>query len=370
MSRIYLSPPEITAADYRSLKGVLDSNWVAPVGPHLRAFEQSLCDLTGVGEALALSSGTAALHLALKILGVGPGDAVICPSFTFAASVNPICYLGAEPLFIDSEPRTWNMDPELLEKALVERSDIKAVIVVHLYGQCAEMDPILELCRKRELPLVEDAAEALGASYRGRPAGSMGDLSFFSFNGNKIITTSGGGMLLSEKKEWIKRARYLASQAREPCIHYEHREVGFNYRMSNVLAGLGCSQVSDLERRIAAKRAHFEAYAEAFQGIEGLAMMPLVDPDGANYWLTCLTLGAPLGNGCRGRLLAAFEAADIEARPLWKPLHLQPVFADAVCYGGSVCAELFEKGLCLPSGSALSEAERGRVIDVVRSILG
>ncbi|MFP4157489.1 MAG: DegT/DnrJ/EryC1/StrS family aminotransferase [Opitutales bacterium] len=370
MSRIYLSPPEITAEDFRSVESVLASNWVAPVGPQLGAFENALSELTGVAHGLALSSGTAALHLALKILGVGPGDAVVCPSFTFAASANPICYLGAEPVFIDSEPRTWNMDRDLLAKALSERDEIKAVIVVHLYGQCAEMEPILELCREHGLPVVEDAAEALGATYKGRPAGSMGDLSFFSFNGNKIITTSGGGMLLSQKSEWIERARYLASQAREPCAHYEHREVGFNYRMSNVLAGLGCSQLADLERRIAAKRAHFEAYAEALEDIEGLSMMPLADPEGANYWLTCLTLAAPLDGDSRDRLLRAFDAADIEARPLWKPLHLQPVFRDSAYYGGGVCADLFERGLCLPSGSALSEAERGRVIDVVRRILG
>lgn len=362
MARIYLSPPEITAEDYRSVEGVLDSNWVAPVGPHLEAFERAVGDLAGVEHALALSSGTAALHLALKVLGVGPGDAVICPSFTFAASANPICYLGAKPVFVDSERRTWNMDPELLAEALDARDDVKAVIAVHLYGQCAEMDAILELCRRHAVPLVEDAAEALGASYRGRPAGSMGDLAFFSFNGNKIVTTSGGGMLLSNHPEWIERARYLSAQAREPALHYEHKEVGYNYRLSNLLAGLGTSQLADLERRIRLRRAHFEAYEAAFKGIDGITMMPLADREAGNYWLSCLTLDFP--EGARDRIIAALEDQDIEARPLWKPMHLQPVFAANTCFGGAVSGDLFARGLCLPSGSGMTEADRDRVIAV------
>ncbi len=369
MSRIYLSPPDITTEDHRSVDAVLRSNWVAPVGPHLTAFERAVCDLTGRDNALAVASGTAALHLALKVLGVGPGDAVICPSFTFAASANPICYLGAEPVFVDSEPRSWNMDPELLAQALEERDDVKAVIVVHLYGQCAEMDAITKLCREHELPLIEDAAEALGASYRGQAAGSMGNLSFFSFNGNKIITTSGGGMLLSNQSKWIEQARHLAAQAREPEVHYEHREIGYNYRMSNVLAGLGISQLEDLPRRITAKRRHFEAYAAAFADCSALSMMPLTDPDGANYWLSCVTLDLQLGTEVRDRLVRLLEEADIEARPLWKPMHLQPVFADKTVYGGEVCADLFECGLCLPSGSGMSEDQRSRVVDVVLQAL-
>ena len=366
MPRIYLSPPDISAQDHAAVDSVLTSNWVAPVGPHLAEFEQAVAARVGVDHALALSSGTAALHLALQLLGVGPGDEVVCPSLTFAASANPICYLGAEPVFIDSEPRTWNMDAALLEKALQERPNIKAVIVVHLYGQCAEMDKITDLCREYDKPMVEDAAEALGAVYRGKPAGSMGDLSFFSFNGNKIITTSGGGMLLSNKAEWIERARYLSSQAREPVLHYEHKEIGYNYRMSNVLAGLGCSQFSDLDRRIAAKREHFEAYSAAFEDLQGVAMMPVQAPDDANYWLSCLTFCG--GATRRDQLIAALEAADIEARPLWKPLHLQPVFAAKSVYGGRVAEELFENGLCLPSGSGMSAEERQRVIDVVRRV--
>lgn len=349
------------------MDSVLTSNWVAPVGPHLTEFEATVASGTRVGHALALSSGTAALHLALQVLGIGPGDEVICPSLTFAASANPICYLGAEPVFIDSEPRTWNMDAALLEKALQERPGIKAVIVVHLYGQCAEMEKIIQLCRQYEKPLVEDAAEAVGATYQGRPAGSMGDIAFFSFNGNKIITTSGGGMLLSDRSDWIERARYLSAQAREPVVHYEHKEIGYNYRMSNVLAGLGLSQYADLKRRIAAKRAHFEAYGAAFKDLEGIAMMPIQAPDSANYWLTCLTLsgGAPQ----RDRLIAALEAEDIEARPIWKPLHLQPVFNAKPCYGGAVAETLFEEGLCLPSGSGMSKDERQRVVNVVTNCI-
>jgi pyridoxal phosphate-dependent aminotransferase EpsN len=363
MPRIYLSPPEITAQDHASVGEVLTSNWVAPVGPHLTEFERTVAAGVGVGHALALSSGTAALHLALHVLGVGTGDEVICPSLTFAASANPIRYLGAEPVFVDSEPRTWNMDPRLLEEALKERPAIKAVIVVHLYGQCAAMDEIAELCRQYKKPLVEDAAEAVGASYRGRPAGSMGDLAFFSFNGNKIITTSGGGMLLSDRGEWIERARYLSAQARDPVLHYEHREVGYNYRMSNVLAGLGLSQYADLERRIAAKRAHFEAYKAAFAGLADLEMMPVEDPNSANYWLSCLTLrgGAPQ----RDRLIAALEAEAIEARPIWKPLHRQPVFQACKRYAGDVAESLFEQGVCLPSGAGMAQEDRSRVIDIV-----
>jgi len=363
MPRIYLSPPDISSQDHASVDEVLTSNWVAPVGPHLAEFEDAVSQSVCVEHALALNSGTAALHLALQVLGVGPGDEVVCPSLTFAASANPICYLGAEPVFVDSEVRTWNMDPTLLEQALQERPSIKAVIVVHLYGQCAEMDPIIELCRKYDKPIIEDAAEALGASYRGQPAGSFGDLSFFSFNGNKIITTSAGGMLLSNRADWIDRARYLSTQAREPVLHYEHKEVGYNYRMSNLLAGLGLSQFADLSRRIANKRQHFEAYSAAFAEVNDVVMMPLADAEGPNYWLTCLTLKG--GAAQRDQIIAALQEHDIEARPLWKPLHMQPVFSGKPTYAGSVAENLFHQGLCLPSGSAMTDGERVQVIDLV-----
>lgn len=369
MPRIYLSPPDISERDHASVAAVLTSNWVAPVGPALDSFEVAVAERAGRAHAVALNSGTAALHLALLILGIGPGDAVVCPTLTFAASANPVRYLGAEPIFVDSENRTWNMDPDRLREALEARGDIKAVIVVHLYGQCAEMDAITELCREFGVPMVEDAAEALGASYRGRPAGSMGALSFFSFNGNKIITTSGGGMLLSDDAGSIERARYLAAQAKEPVRHYEHKAVGYNYRMSNVLAGLGQSQLTDLDRRIVARRGHFEAYQSALEDLPGVAFMPIAEPDAPNYWLTCLTL-QPKTNGCsRDELIEALEAVDIEARPIWKPLHLQPVFAGHQVFGGELAEDLFERSLCLPSGSSLSTEERSRVINVVKSYI-
>ncbi len=365
MPRIYLSPPDISAADHASVDAVLTSNWVAPVGPHLAEFEQAVASLTGREHAVALNSGTASLHLALRVLGIGPGDAVVCPSLTFAASANPICYCGADPVFVDSELQTWNLDPDLLEQALDGESNIKAVIVVHLYGQCAQMERIVEICRRHDVALIEDAAEALGASYQGQAAGSFGELSFFSFNGNKIITTSGGGMLLSDRKEWIDEALYLATQAREPVAHYEHQEIGFNYRLSNVLAGLGLSQFEDLERRIAVRQQHFEAYAEAFAGIDAIAMMPISEQGRANYWLSCLTLKQGPDTPTRDQLIQALADADIEARPLWKPLHQQPVYEGCKLYGGAVSEELFECGLCLPSGSSLTEEDRARVIEIV-----
>lgn len=371
MPRIYLSPPDISTRDHAAVDAVLTSNWVAPVGPDLGAFESAVAELAERQYAVALNSGTAALHLALQLLNVQPGDSVICPTLTFAASANPICYCGADPIFVDSEPRTWNMDPVLLELELGERAASgelpKAVIVVHLYGQCADMDPILAVCERYGIPVVEDAAEALGASYKGRPAGGMGAFSFFSFNGNKIITTSGGGMLLADKGSWIDRARFLATQAREPVAHYEHRELGYNYRLSNVLAGLGLSQVDDLSRRIAAKRAHFEAYRAALGELPGVRFMPIEDPDAANYWLTCMTIDPVDGGSSRDAVIAALEAADVEARPLWKPLHMQPVFQDCASIGGECAEGLFATGLCLPSGSALSEADRSKVIEGVRA---
>ena len=370
MPRIYLSPPDISTRDHAAVDAVLTSNWVAPVGPDLEAFESAVAELAERQYAVALNSGTAALHLALQLLNVQPGDSVICPTLTFAASANPICYCGADPIFVDSEPRTWNMDPVLLELELGERAASgelpKAVIVVHLYGQCADMDPILAVCERYGIPVVEDAAEALGASYKGRPAGGMGAFSFFSFNGNKIITTSGGGMLLADKGSWIDRARFLATQAREPVAHYEHRELGYNYRLSNVLAGLGLSQLDDLSRRIAAKRAHFEAYRAALGELPGVRFMPIEDPDAANYWLTCMTIDPVDGGSSRDAVIAALEAADVEARPLWKPLHMQPVFQDCASIGGECAEGLFATGLCLPSGSALSEADRSKVIEGVR----
>jgi pyridoxal phosphate-dependent aminotransferase EpsN len=369
MARIYLSPPDISPQDHASLNAVLKSNWVAPAGPHLNEFESAICERTGRAHAIALNSGTAALHLALQLIGVGPGDTVICPSLTFAATANPICYLGANPVFVDSEMSTWNMDPEKLEEALASETKVKAVIVVHLYGQCANMDPILELCKSHEVPLIEDAAEALGACYKGRPAGSMGDLSFFSFNGNKIITTSGGGMLLCDRADLSDQALYLATQAREPVTHYEHKAVGYNYRMSNLLAGLGLSQIKDLDRRISIRRRHFESYTEALGDLPGIKPMPILAPDDANYWLSCITIDPTVSNASRDDLIYALEREDIEARPLWKPLHLQPVFSKNTCYGGVVAKNLFEYGLCLPSGSSMTKDGRSRVVRAIREAI-
>lgn len=371
MPRIFLSAPDISSKDHAALDAVLTSNWVAPVGPHLAEFESTLAQQVGRKYAVALNSGTAALHLALQILGVKEGDTVICPTLTFAASANPICYCGADPIFVDSESESWNMDPVLLELELGERAASgelpKAVVVVHLYGQCADMDPILAVCERYGIPVVEDAAEALGASYNGRPAGGMGAFSFFSFNGNKIITTSGGGMLLANKASWIQRALFLATQAKEPFVHYEHREVGYNYRLSNVLAALGISQLSDLPRRIAVRRAHFEAYRDALGDLPGLRFMPIRDPDAANYWLSCVTVTPVAGGSSRDQILKTLADADIEARPLWKPLHMQPVFHDCACIGGECAEALFANGLCLPSGSGMSVAEQAKVIEIVRS---
>ena len=366
MPRIYLSPPDINQQDHASVMAVMDSNWLAPAGPALDEFEATVANLVERNYALALNSGTAALHLALKVLDIQPGDAVICPTFTFAASANPICYLGAEPIFVDSEHITWNMDPNLLEKALDTHKNIKAVIVVHIYGQCAQMDRIMKLCKLYNVALIEDAAEAFGSNYNGKSAGSMGDFSFFSFNGNKIITTSGGGMLLSNNKTDIDKARYLASQAREPVIHYEHKSIGYNYRMSNLLAGLGLSQVADIDRRITVRRGHFEAYKGALEKLPGIRFMPLSDPNNVNYWLTCLTIDPSESGVTRDQVLAHLESKDIESRPLWKPLHLQPIFKEYVCFGGEFSKSVFERGLCLPSGSGMSIIERQFVIDSIK----
>ena len=371
MSRIYLSPPDIRKEDHAALDAVLTSNWVAPAGPHLKLFEDALAQQTGRSNALAVNSGTAALHLALKALDIKPGDSVVCPTFTFAASANPILYCGAEPIFIDSEPNTWNIDAELLQLALEERSVSgnlpKAVIVVHLYGQCAEMESIEEICSDYDIPIVEDAAEALGARYKGRPAGGMGALSFLSFNGNKIITTSGGGMLLTDNASWIEHALYLSTQAKEPVAHYEHKEVGYNYRLSNVLAALGLSQLGDLNRRIEVRRKHFEFYRDRLSDLPGVTFMPIKDPDSVNYWLTCLVVDRAISGISRDQIISALAKADIEARPLWKPLHLQPVFKKFSVYGGKFAEGIFEDGLCLPSGSSLHPVERLRVVEAVRS---
>lgn len=374
MPRLYLSPPHLDGDEQRLVAEAFASNWIAPLGPQVDAFEREMAAYTGAAHAAALSSGTAALHLALRLLGTRPGDEVWCSSFTFAASANPICYEQAVPVFIDCEAASWNLDPALLAQALddaARRGRLpRAVIVVHLYGQCADLDPILAACARHGVALIEDAAEAVGSLYKGRHAGTMGALGLQSFNGNKIMTTSGGGMLLSADAGLIAKARFLATQARDPAPHYQHSEVGFNYRLSNVLAAIGRGQLARIEAKVAARRRINAAYQQALGGLPGLSFMPeerFGDARSrANRWLTCVTIDPTQAGTDRETVRLALERADIEARPLWKPLHLQPVFAGCRMLGGSVCAALFERGLCLPSGSAMTEGEVQRVVEVVR----
>ena len=368
--RIYLSPPDIGAAEEAYVKEAFDTNWIAPLGPNVDRFEEAFAARVGARAAAALSSGTAALHLALRLAGVGQGDEVLVSTLTFVASASPIVYLGATPVFVDAERRSWNLDPDLVAQELEERAARgrlpAAVVVVHLYGQCADLDRLKAICDRYEVPLVEDAAEALGASYKGQSPGAFGQSGIFSFNGNKIITSSGGGMLVSNDEQLVEKARFYATQARESAPHYEHRELGYNYRMSNVVAGIGRGQLESLDAKVEATRAHFEAYREAFADLEGIEWMPEAPWGEHSRWLSCLTIDAEAAGVDREALRETLVAANIEARPVWKPMHLQPVFEDAPRVGGEVAADLFERGLCLPSGSGMSEAQRGRVIEVFR----
>lgn len=369
MGRIYLSVPHMGDHEEAYVREAFASNWLSSVGPQLDAFERAFADRMG-RPAVAVGSGTAAIHLGLRLLGVGPGDEVLVSDFTFVASVNPIRYLGATPVFIDSDPRTWMMSPARLAEALADRARSgrrpRAVVVVHLYGQCADLDPILELCRAHGVPVLEDAAEALGATYRGRPAGSFGAISAFSFNGNKIITTTGGGMLASPRADWVEKARYWSTQAREPGPAYHHVELGYNYRMSNVLAAIGRGQLEVLDERVRQRRAVEARYRAALADLPGIAFMPEAPYGLHTHWLTCLTVDPARAGASRDELLRALAAEDIEARPLWKPMHLQPLLAACPRYGGEVAAGLFERGLCLPSSSSLTLAEQHRVVEVVR----
>ena len=373
-TRIYLSPPHLSGAERTFVAEAFDSNWVAPLGANVNGFEEDLAAYTGAAHAAALSSGTAALHLALILLGVGPGDEVVCSSFTFSASANPIVYQGAVPIFVDSEADTWNLDPAALEAALGERQRLgtlpKAVIVVHLYGMPAKMTEIAEICARYGVPLIEDAAEALGSTYYGKAMGTFGAFGVLSFNGNKIITTSGGGALISDNAEWIEQARFLATQARDPAPHYQHSQIGYNYRLSNVSAGIGRGQMQVLDDRVAARRANTERYAAFFAAYPGVTMQ--TEPDGmlSNRWLTTILVDpAQTGGVTREDLRFALDADNIEARPLWKPLHLQPVFEHYPYYGDRLSERLFEQGLCLPSGSSLSDDEFGRITKILARVL-
>jgi dTDP-4-amino-4,6-dideoxygalactose transaminase len=371
MTRVFLSPPDVGAEERRMLLEAFDSNWIAPTGPDLDAFEQELAEETGITHAVALSSGTAALHLALLVAGVERGDEVLVPSFTFIASAAAATYVGASPVFVDCSADSWNLDPFLVEEVLTDRAAVgrlpAAVITVDLYGEMAEYAALESLCRRFGVPLIEDSAEALGSTYRGRSAGSFGVAGIFSFNGNKIITTSGGGMLVTGSAELADRARHLATQAREPFPHYEHTTVGYNYRLSNLLAALGRAQLRGLERRIE-RRGQIEAvYAAGLGGLPGVSSMPRTASGTSNYWLTCILIDPDAFGGDREQVRIALEAADIESRPTWKPLHLQPAFSGATFVGPGHCARVFEHGLCLPTGSSLSAADQSRVIEVIRA---
>jgi dTDP-4-amino-4,6-dideoxygalactose transaminase len=354
------------------LLDAFDSNWIAPVGPDLDAFEREVAERAGTSHAVGLSSGTAALHLALLMEGVGPGDEVLVPSFTFVATASVATYLGATPVFVDCTADNWTLDPALVAETLAIRARSGrlpgALVTVDLYGQTADYDALTGVCAEYGVPLIEDAAEALGATYRGRPAGSFGRAGVFSFNGNKIITTSGGGMLVSDSADLANRARHLATQARDPFPHYEHSVLGFNYRLSNLLAALGRAQLRGLDSRIGRRRAIDQRYREALADEPGIRFMPVAGYGEPNFWLTCIEVD-PLEFGAdREQIRTALEARDIECRPTWKPLHLQPVFAGAPTVGGRVCAGIFERGLCLPTGSALSERDQARVVEAIRSV--
>lgn len=369
--RLFLSPPHMGAVELSFIEEAFRSNYIAPVGPHVDAFEREFCTHFGFRHAAAVASGTAAIHLALRLVGVRPGDEVVCSTLTFAASANPIIYENARPVFVDSDEATWNMDAGLLEKWLSERARVgklpRAVIAVELYGQCADLVKIAAACARYNVPLIEDAAEALGATFAGKSAGSFGRLAVFSFNGNKIITTSGGGMLVSDDAALITQARFLATQARDSGAHYQHSQLGFNYRLSNVLAGIGRAQLQVLGERVEARRRIFSYYAAALQDLPGVALMPEAPLSRSNRWLTTLTID-PAKAGTDSRVVcSALEAENIEARPVWKPLHLQPVFEGCEVVGGEVSEKLFAQGLCLPSGSAMDEGDLQRVVRTVRA---
>lgn len=368
--RVYLSPPHIDGREREYLLQAFDSNWITTLGPHVDAFENEICAMTGMKYAAALSSGTAALHLALLMIGVGSGDEVICSDLTFAASANSIAYLGASPVFIDSDLVTWNMDPALLAEELLDREKTgrlpKAAIIVDLYGQCADYAPILAICARHGLLVIEDAAEALGASYQGKAAGKFGEMGVFSFNGNKIITTSGGGMLVSNNPEFIQRAKFLSTQARDPAPHYQHSRIGYNYRLSNLLAAVGRGQLARLPEKISRRKEIKSTYKNALGEMPGMEFMPDASYGEPNHWLTVILITPELFGADREAVRLALETENIESRPVWKPMHMQPVFKECRKRGGKVAEGIFEKGLCLPSGSSLSEADQARVIDVIK----
>ena len=373
---ILLSTPHMGDAELHFVEEAFRTNWIAPLGPNVDAFEREVADLVGVGHAAALSSGTAAIHLAVRMLGVKPGDRVFCSTLTFSASANPIVYEGGEPVFIDSEPGSWNMSPVALERAFdaarAEGWMPRAVIVVNLYGQSADMDALIAICDHYSVPIIEDAAESLGARYKGKPSGIFGRMGIYSFNGNKIITTSGGGMLVSDDEDLIVQARFLATQARDPAPHYQHSQIGFNYRMSNILAGVGRGQLQVLGDRVEARRSVFEAYRDGLGDVVGLEWMPEPDWSYSTRWLSALTIDPAVTGVSVTQVIARLAEEMIEARPVWKPMHQQPVFAGCrhFAHGNEAVSDhIFETGLCMPSGSNMTPAEITRIIDVMRGVL-
>jgi len=369
--RIYLSPPHMSGQEVELMKDAFDSNWIAPLGPHVDAFEQEMAGYLGISHAVALTTGTAALHLALKLVGVKDGDTVLCPSLTFSASANVILYENAIPVFLDVHPDNWTLSPEALEIA-IKKFQPKALMAVDLYGQSADYDVILALCEKHDVIVIEDAAEALGSEYKEKKCGTFGGMGVLSFNGNKIITTSGGGMLVSDDEQTVEKARFLATQAREPEIHYEHKELGYNYRMSNLLAAVGRGQLQVLDERVQTKRKIFQRYFDALAETEGIEFMPEAPYGKTNRWLTTLTVDPQKTGITRNQIITALEKENIEARPVWKPMHLQPLYKDCdyiTADEEDVSGNLFKNGLCLPSGSNLSETDQDRIIDIIINFL-
>lgn len=373
--RIYLSPPHMSGREMKYVNEAFDQNWIAPLGPNVDAFENDLARYCGVAHAAVLSSGTAAIHLSLIILGIGPGDEVITSSFTFSATANPIVYQGATPIFIDSEPQTWNMDPELLEKAIKDRmakhKKPKAIIPVHLYGMPANLTEIMSIADRYEIPVIEDAAEALGSRFDNKPCGSFGKMAVLSFNGNKIITTSGGGALLSNDKGIIKKARFLATQARDKGSHYQHSVIGYNYRMSNVLAGIGRGQMEVIEDRVKKRRENFEFYKNNLGVLKGISF---IDEPSKSYfsnrWLTTILLNPSKANITWKGIHKILEEENIETRPLWKPMHLQPVFSSCSAYLNGCSERCFREGLCLPSGSNMTEEDKQKIVSIIIQSIG
>lgn len=376
-SKIFLSSPHMSGKEQKYINEAFETNWIAPLGPNVDRFERELAEYADVSDAAAVISGTAAIHLALRLLEVKQGDVVFCSSLTFIASANPILYQGAVPVFIDSEPETWNMSPEALDRAMKEakREDKlpRAVIVVNLYGQSAKMDELMAICNHYGVPVIEDAAESLGAEYKGKKSGTFGTFGIYSFNGNKIITTSGGGMLISNDEEALKKARFLATQARDLAPHYQHSQVGYNYRLSNILAGVGRAQLEVLDDRVAARRAVFDRYVKMLGDIEGINFMPEHEGTLHNRWLTTLTINQEELGFSPMKLINALAEENIEARPVWKPLHLQPLFEGTQYYPHekerSVSEELFNNGICLPSGSNMTEEQQERVIRKIMNVV-